>query len=68
MNDKQRKTMEAIFAAPVSPAIFWADIEGMLRGYGGIIKEGEGSVSGLLGEKGKIGSRVPPPSPAVNHR
>ena len=43
MNNKHRKTLEAIFADPVSPAISWADIERAFKGYGGVIKEGRGS-------------------------
>lgn len=43
MNYKNRKILENIFADPVIPAISWADIVGVFRGYGGIIKEGRGS-------------------------
>ena len=50
MNNKHRKILETIFADPVSPAIPWADIEGVFRGYGGLIKEGQDRVSGSSGK------------------
>lgn len=43
MNNKHRKTLEAIFSDPVKSSITWGDIEGVFRAYGGEIREGSGS-------------------------
>jgi hypothetical protein len=43
MNSKQRKTLDAVFADPVSPSIAWADIERLLEAVGCTIVEGAGS-------------------------
>lgn len=43
MNSKHRKTLAAIFAEPVSPAILWKDIENLFAACGAKIKEGRGS-------------------------
>lgn len=43
MNNKQRKTLEAIFSNPVPPGIQWTDIENMLVACGAEISEGRGS-------------------------
>ena len=43
MNSKQRKTLEAIFADPVSPSIEWAAIENLLLAVGCKKIEGKGS-------------------------
>ncbi len=43
MNSKQRKTLEAVFADPVSPAIPWADVESLLKAAGCALTEGAGS-------------------------
>ena len=43
MNSKHRKTLAAIFAAPTSASIVFADIEAMLKSLGGSVKEREGS-------------------------
>ncbi|MGF9566395.1 type II toxin-antitoxin system HicA family toxin [Neorhizobium sp. JUb45] len=43
MNAKQRKTLEAIFRDPVSPAIEWANIEALLISIGCRLLEGSGS-------------------------
>ena len=43
MNSKQRKTLIAVFANPVSASIAWADIESLLAGSGCEIIEGAGS-------------------------
>ena len=50
MNNKHRKILENIFVDPLSPSIPWADIEGVFRGYGGLIKEGQVRVSGSSGK------------------
>ena len=43
MNSKQRKTLEAIFADPVSPSIEWAAIENLFLAIGCKKIEGKGS-------------------------
>lgn len=63
MNNKHRKILETIFADPVSPAIPWTDIEGVFRGYGGIIKEGRGSRVWFIWEKQVAVFHRPHPQP-----
>lgn len=43
MNSKQRRTLSAIFADPVSGTIEWASIESLLIAAGCTIIEGSGS-------------------------
>ncbi|WP_367875376.1 type II toxin-antitoxin system HicA family toxin [Luteolibacter sp. Populi] len=43
MNNRQRRTLEAIYKDPVSSGIPWADIESLLRTCGAEISEGSGS-------------------------
>lgn len=43
MNSKQRKTLAAIFADPVSAKIEWAAIESLLLAVGCDLQEGDGS-------------------------
>ena len=43
MNQKHRRTLEAIFDEPVRSNIPWRDIEGMLQAAGAEITEGKGS-------------------------
>ncbi len=43
MNNRQRKTLEAVFAEPTKSNIAWSDIEALLRAVDCIIKEGAGS-------------------------
>jgi hypothetical protein len=43
MNGRQRKTLAAIFADPVSPTIAWASIESLLVAVGCEVVEGKGS-------------------------
>lgn len=43
MNSKHKKTLKAVFADPVSPAIEWADIEHLLIAVGCEVIEGSGS-------------------------
>ncbi len=43
MNNKNRKTLEAIFADPVRSDIKWADIEALFVACGGIQEEARGS-------------------------
>jgi hypothetical protein len=43
MNQKHRRTLEAVFEDPVRSNIPWRDIEGMLKAAGAKISEGAGS-------------------------
>jgi hypothetical protein len=43
MNQKHRRTLEAICDDPVRSNITWRDIEGMLKAAGAEITEGKGS-------------------------
>ena len=43
MNSKQRRTLAAVFADPVSGNIAWADVEGLLVAAGARVIEGRGS-------------------------
>lgn len=43
LNSKQRKTLEAIFKAPVRSDIAWADIESLFASLGAVVRQGNGS-------------------------
>lgn len=43
MNKKHRKTLDAIFDAPVRSDIEWKEIESLFKALGGEISEGRGS-------------------------
>lgn len=43
MNNKHRKTLEAIFALPTTTALPWSDIEALFMAIGATRKEGAGS-------------------------
>lgn len=43
MNSKHIKTLQAVFANPVSGTIDWADMESLLIAAGAVLKEGRGS-------------------------
>jgi hypothetical protein len=43
VNSKQKRTLAAVFADPVSPTIGWADIESLLVSAGARVIEGSGS-------------------------
>lgn len=52
MNNRHRKTLEAVFAEPTRPNIIWADIEALLVASGCSMKEGTGSrVRFMLGAR-----------------
>ncbi|MDR2726890.1 MAG: type II toxin-antitoxin system HicA family toxin [Deltaproteobacteria bacterium] len=42
MNNKNRKTLEAVFADPVRAGIKWADIETLFSACGGVLEEARG--------------------------
>ncbi|MEW5771925.1 MAG: type II toxin-antitoxin system HicA family toxin [Thermodesulfobacteriota bacterium] len=43
MNNRHRKTLEAIFAKPVRGDVRWAEIEALMRALGAEVEEGAGS-------------------------
>ena len=43
MNTKHRKTLQAIFARPTSPAVVFSRIEALIVALGGSVTEREGS-------------------------
>ena len=43
MNNKNRKTLEAVFAVHVRAGIKWADIESLFAACGGVLEEARGS-------------------------
>jgi hypothetical protein len=48
MNSKHTKTLNAVFANPVASNIKFADIESLVVGLGGEVREGDGSRVALL--------------------
>ncbi len=43
MNNRHRKTLQAVFAEPTKTNIAWADIEALLIAVGCVLNEGAGS-------------------------
>ena len=43
LNNRQRRTLEAVFEDPVRADIPWVDIESLLRALGAELSEGRGS-------------------------
>jgi HicA toxin of bacterial toxin-antitoxin, len=43
VNNKQRRTLAAIFARPTSGTIKFADVESLVKALGGVLTEREGS-------------------------
>jgi hypothetical protein len=43
MNNKHRKTLEAIYADPIKAGIKWGDIEALFAACGGVMEEARGS-------------------------
>jgi hypothetical protein len=43
MNQKQRRTLELVFAEPVLANIAWKDVENLFVALGAVVKEGRGS-------------------------
>ncbi len=66
MSRKHRKTLEALFAHPVSANIKWRDIEALLKELGAEISEREGSrVAVVLFSEVRVFHR-PHPGPATD--
>ena len=52
MNSKQQKTLKSLFDNPVKKDIKWTDVEKLIVGVGGHIRQGDGSrVRIVLGEQ-----------------
>jgi hypothetical protein len=47
MNNRQRKTLAAVFANPIPKNLAWADLESLLRNIGCDVIEGDGSRVGF---------------------
>lgn len=61
MNNKQRRTLEAVFSNPAPANIDWRDIESLLKGLGAKIEEAEGSrVAVLLNGRAAVFHRPHP--------
>jgi hypothetical protein len=61
MKAKHAKTLRAIFAKPTSASVAFADIEALIVGLGGDVREGEGSrVTLQLGDTLKNAHRPHP--------
>lgn len=43
MNNKQKRTLQAVFGTPVRADVAWTDIESLFIALGGEISEGRGS-------------------------
>ena len=61
LNNKQRKTLEAIFQRPTRASIVWADIEKLLKALGGQISEGKGSAITVILNDGVLYIHRPHP-------
>lgn len=48
MNSKQTKTLAAIFAKPAASSVKFSDIESLIVGLGGEVREGAGSRVALV--------------------
>ena len=65
MNNKNRKTLKAIFEEPIRSNIRWNDIENLVKDLGGNIKQGRGSRV-MFELNGKIGRfHQPHPQPEI---
>jgi hypothetical protein len=63
MNRKHRRTLQLIFARPISGNIKWADIESLFVGLGAELSEREGSRIGVRLFGGRRVFHRPHPSP-----
>ena len=61
MNNKHRKTLQAIFRNPVSGSVVWTDIEALFVALGAEVSEGNGShVRVLLNDVAQVFHRPHP--------
>ena len=61
MNSKHSKTLKALFAKPVASNIKFSDIEALIVGLGGEVREGNGSRVALLLHGGVMHAHRPHP-------
>jgi hypothetical protein len=61
MNAKHRKTLAALFAAPVPKTLVFRDIEGLLRAVGCAVKEGPGSAVDFVFDDKNVAFHRPHP-------
>jgi hypothetical protein len=61
MNSKHAKTLKAVFAKPVEGNIKFSDIEVLVVGLGGEVREGEGSRVAFLLHGGVLHAHRPHP-------
>jgi HicA toxin of bacterial toxin-antitoxin, len=61
MNNRQQKTLEAVFAEPTKNNIAWADIEALLIAVGCKVHEGAGSRVKFQHERGTYLAHRPHP-------
>ncbi len=63
---KHRRTLNAVFAHPVSGNIRWADIEALVAALGGRVEKGEGSRIHFLLKDAPATFHRPHPSPMAD--
>jgi hypothetical protein len=63
---KKESLLAAVFADPVRANIRWADIEAMLKGFGGTVSEREGSRVAVVLNGGVAVFHRPHPSPQAS--
>lgn len=69
MNNRHRKTLEAVFAKPTTGALRFSDIEALILALGGEVKEGAGSRVALrLGDAVKHAHRPHPGKEAKKYQ
>jgi len=63
---KHRRTLDAVFAHPVSGNIRWAEIEALVKALGGTVEEGSGSRVHFLVEGRPATFHRPHPRPTAD--
>ena len=63
---KHRRTLDAVFAHPVSGNIRWTEIEALVKALGGTVEEGNGSRVHFLIEGRPATFHRPHPRPTVD--
>lgn len=66
MNKRHRRTLNSIFAQPISGNIKWRDVEALLRNLGAVLSERAGSRVGVFLEGRVIFFHRPHPSPNMD--
>ncbi len=63
---KHRRTLESVFAHPVSGNLRWADIEALVKALGGVVEQGDGSRVHFLLEGRPATFHRPHPQPTTD--